>query len=78
MSKAVSPWFRNHKSHEFLDILRSGGYKISALDVERAFLSHPAVLEIAVVGVEDETWGQKVAAVVVFRDAQKAPSLDEV
>ena len=57
---------------------RSGGYKISALDVERAFLSHPAVLEIAVVGVEDETWGQQVAAVAVFRDAALAPSLDEV
>ena len=57
---------------------RSGGYKISALDVERAFLSHPAILEIAVVGVDDQTWGQKVAAVAVFRDNASAPSLDEV
>ena len=48
------------------------------MDVERAFLSHPAILEIAVVGVEDETWGQQVAAVAVFRDAARAPSLDEV
>lgn len=49
------------------DIIKSGGYKISALDVETVLLTHPAVLDLAVVGVEDETWGQLVAAVVVLR-----------
>jgi malonyl-CoA/methylmalonyl-CoA synthetase len=58
---------------------RSGGYKISALDVERAYLSHPDILEIAILGVEDQTWGQKVAAVVVFRDtAASRVGLEEV
>ena len=42
-------------------------HRISALDVETVLLTHPAVLDLAVVGVEDETWGQLVAAVVVLR-----------
>ena len=49
-----------------VDIIKSGGYKISALDVERVLLSHPDIADVAVVGVDDQTWGQKVAAVVVL------------
>lgn len=48
-----------------VDILKSGGYKISALEVEEAFREHPAVGEVAVVGVPDERWGERVVAVVV-------------
>jgi len=47
-----------------VDIIKSGGYKISALEVENALLTHPAVNECAVVGIEDEVQGQIVAAVV--------------
>ena len=36
------------------------GYKISALDVENAMMRHPAVREVAVVGIPDEALGQKV------------------
>ena len=50
-----------------VDIIKTGGYKVSALDVETVLLTHPAIQELAVVGVEDETWGQTVAAVVVLR-----------
>jgi len=50
-----------------VDIIKSGGYKISALDVERVLLTHPDITDVAVVGVEDQTWGQKVAAVVVIK-----------
>lgn len=56
-----------------VDIIKSGGYKISALDVERVLLTHPDILDVAVVGVEDQTWGQKVAAVVVIN---KGSSMD--
>lgn len=56
-----------------VDIIKSGGYKISALDVERVLLSHPDIVDVAVVGVEDQTWGQKVAAVVVIN---KGSTLD--
>jgi malonyl-CoA/methylmalonyl-CoA synthetase len=48
-----------------VDILKSGGEKISALEVEEVLLGHEAVGEAAVVGIEDPEWGQRVVAVVV-------------
>lgn len=50
-----------------IDILKSGGHKISALEIEEVLLDHPAIAECAVVGVPDEEWGQRVAAAVVLR-----------
>jgi malonyl-CoA/methylmalonyl-CoA synthetase len=50
-----------------VDILKSGGYKLSALEIEEALRDHPAVAEVAVVGVPDETWGDRVVACVVRR-----------
>lgn len=49
------------------DIIKTGGYKVSALEVECAALESPGVARCAVVGVEDEVWGQRVAAAVVMR-----------
>ncbi len=49
------------------DIIKSGGYKISALEIESALMEHPAVAECAVVGIGDELWGEKVAAAIVLR-----------
>ena len=43
-----------------VDIIKSGGFKISALDVEAALLTHEHIEEVAVVGLPDITWGQKV------------------
>jgi malonyl-CoA/methylmalonyl-CoA synthetase len=51
-----------------VDIIKSGGYKISALEIEAALGDHPAIAEIAVVGEADETWGERVTACVVARD----------
>lgn len=50
------------------DIIKSGGEKVSALEVERELMSLPIVSECAVVGLPSESWGQKVAAVVVLSD----------
>lgn len=50
-----------------VDIIKSGGYKLSALEIEAALLEHPSIQECAVVGVPDETWGETVAAAVVVR-----------
>jgi malonyl-CoA/methylmalonyl-CoA synthetase len=50
-----------------VDILKSGGYKLSALEIEEALREHDAVLDVAVVGVPDETWGDRVVACVVIR-----------
>lgn len=57
-----------------VDIIKSGGYKISALHIERHLLAHPEIIDCAVVGLPDITWGQRIAAVVVLKnDATKMP-----
>jgi malonyl-CoA/methylmalonyl-CoA synthetase len=50
-----------------VDILKSGGEKISALEVEEVLLRHEAISEAAVVGMDDDEWGQRVVAVVVVK-----------
>ncbi len=50
-----------------IDIIKNGGYKISALEIEEAIRSHPHVSDCAVVGIEDEVWGEVVAVVLVLR-----------
>jgi malonyl-CoA/methylmalonyl-CoA synthetase len=50
-----------------VDILKSGGYKLSALEIEEVLRDHPSVGEVAVVGVPDEAWGDRVVACVVRR-----------
>ncbi|NNF26813.1 MAG: AMP-binding protein, partial [Gemmatimonadetes bacterium] len=45
-----------------VDILKTGGYKVSALEIEEAFRRHPAVADLAVVGVKDPEWGERVCA----------------
>lgn len=47
-----------------IDIIKSGGYKLSALEIEGVLLTHDAIAEVAVIGVEDETWGESVMAIV--------------
>ena len=50
-----------------VDIIKSGGYKLSALEIENTLLGHPHIAEVAVVGVADRTWGEAVAAVVALK-----------
>jgi fatty-acyl-CoA synthase len=54
------------------DIVISGGENISTVEVEQALMSHPAVLEAAVIGVPDDKWGERPKAFVVFRAAHSA------
>ncbi|KAL4905085.1 hypothetical protein BDW74DRAFT_185201 [Aspergillus multicolor] len=58
-----------------LDIIKSGGYKISALDIEREILGLDYVSEVMVVGVQDEEFGQRVAAVVTLKDPLRPSGL---
>jgi malonyl-CoA/methylmalonyl-CoA synthetase len=51
-----------------IDILKSGGHKISALEIEETLRGHPAIAECAVVGLPDEEWGERVAAAVVLKE----------
>jgi malonyl-CoA/methylmalonyl-CoA synthetase len=48
-----------------VDIIKSGGYKISALEIEAVLLRHPSVAECAVVGIPDPEWGEVVSAAIV-------------
>lgn len=43
-----------------VDIIKSGGYKLSALEIESKLLENPKIRDIAVVGLPDDTWGNKV------------------
>jgi len=54
------------------DIIVSGGENISTIEVEAAIVSHPAVLEVAVVGVPHEKWGERPKAFVVLRSGATA------
>ena len=57
-----------------VDIIKSGGYKLSALEIEAALLDHPAIAECAVVGVPDDKWGESVSAAIVLHEGH---SLDD-
>ncbi|MBB5913225.1 acyl-CoA synthetase (AMP-forming)/AMP-acid ligase II [Nocardia transvalensis] len=57
--------------------INSGGEKIYPEEVEGALKCHPEILDALVIGVPDERWGQRVAAVVQCRSG-KRPSLDEL
>lgn len=53
---------------ESMDIIKSGGYKISALEIEEVLIEHPLIEECAVVGVVDPDWGERVGAALVLRE----------
>lgn len=50
-----------------VDIIKTGGYKVSALEIENVLGGHPDIEECAVVGVDDPEWGETVCAAVVAR-----------
>ncbi|KAK5126626.1 hypothetical protein LTR85_009560 [Meristemomyces frigidus] len=52
-----------------VDIIKSGGYKLSALDIEREIMALSYIAEVMVVGVPDEEFGERVAAAVCLKDA---------
>jgi malonyl-CoA/methylmalonyl-CoA synthetase len=58
------------------DIIKSGGYKISALEIEAVILQHSDVKECAVVGIADETWGERIGAAIIWKE--NAITLEEL
>jgi malonyl-CoA/methylmalonyl-CoA synthetase len=60
-----------------VDIIKTGGYKASALEIEEVLRRHPAIAECAVVALPDADWGERVAAAVELAPAS-ALTLDEL
>ncbi len=56
----------------FKDVIISGGENISSIEVEGVLLRHPAVLEVAVVGVPHEKWGESPNAFIVLNEGKNA------
>ena len=59
-----------------VDLIKSGGYRIGAGEVENVLLSHPAVEEVAVVGLPDDDLGERIVAFVVGDNAAR-PDLSQ-
>ncbi len=60
-----------------IDILKTGGEKVSALEIEDVLLGHEAISEAAVVGIDDPEWGQRVVAVLVASGPVEAEEVKE-
>jgi acyl-CoA synthetase (AMP-forming)/AMP-acid ligase II len=58
------------------DVIRTGGETVAPVEVELALADHPALLDVAVVGIPDARWGEVVCAAVVLRDGADAPDVD--
>jgi len=54
------------------DVIITGGENVSSIEVEDAVFSHPAVAEVAVIGIPDDQWGEKVTALIVLAEGQTA------
>lgn len=50
-----------------VDVIKSGGYKVFALEIEEVLRAHPDIEECCVVGIDDEEWGELVAAAIILR-----------
>ncbi|MGK5113806.1 MULTISPECIES: long-chain-fatty-acid--CoA ligase [unclassified Geodermatophilus] len=53
------------------DVIITGGENVSSIEVEDAVFSHPAVAEVAVIGIPDDKWGEMVTALVVVAEGQQ-------
>jgi fatty-acyl-CoA synthase len=60
------------------NMIITGGEKVYPSDVESVVASHPGVLDVAVIGVPDEKWGEAVKAVVIPKDPARAPTEAEI
>ena len=50
----------------------TGGENVSSIEVEDVLFSHPAVAEVAVIGVPSEKWGETIKALVVLAEGEEA------
>jgi fatty-acyl-CoA synthase len=58
------------------DVIITGGENVSSIEVEDCLMSHPAVAEVAVIGIPDDKWGETIKALVVLRPGMLASEQD--
>jgi acyl-CoA synthetase (AMP-forming)/AMP-acid ligase II len=62
---------RNILFESSVDIIKTGGEKVSALEIKEVLRTHPAIKECAVVGVPDPVWGERVCAALVLKNGAR-------
>lgn len=76
----TATWLPGHYSkllgRTSVDILKSGGYKLSAIEIQTLFRQHDAVAEVAVVGLPDEDWGHLIVAAIIPVQGAQVPTED--
>jgi long-chain acyl-CoA synthetase len=60
------------------DMIVTGGENVYSVEVENAIANHPAVAQVAVIGIPNEKWGEQVHAIVVLKEGQQATEEDIV
>lgn len=61
-----------------VDILKVGGYKVSALDIERVVLEHASVAEVAIMGMSDDIWGERVGMICRLKPTSDELTLEDL
>jgi malonyl-CoA/methylmalonyl-CoA synthetase len=59
-----------------VDIIKTGGYKVSALEIEEVLRRHPEIQDCSVVGVADDEWGERVCAALVITEGNSLTLAD--
>jgi malonyl-CoA/methylmalonyl-CoA synthetase len=82
MTGDTAAFIREHCSFKILgrtsvDIIKSGGYKISAVDIEREISSHPNIADVIIFGAKDLKWGEKVVAYIMVKQTSDLFNLDD-
>jgi acyl-coenzyme A synthetase/AMP-(fatty) acid ligase len=55
-----------------VDIIKSGGFKVSALEIEKELLDMPQIIDVAVIGVPSDEWGETIGAIIVMKQVIQA------